>query len=68
MAKISDPFVPLVPPEKIHPNFRVLMEAEGWASAHGMIRELFETFQDTDGNFEEPENGAENGDRLLCLR
>lgn len=46
-----DPFEPVVQEVNLHPSFRGLTEAPGYAPARAIIRKIFETFRDKDGNF-----------------
>lgn len=44
---------PVAPRAKWHPMFQALLELPGYAPARGMISEIWETFEDVDGNFVE---------------
>ena len=46
-----DLFIPVLPPERLHPSFVVLMNGEAYSPARGIIREVFESYHDIDGNF-----------------
>lgn len=41
----------IVPEEKVHPQFKHLMEWPGAAPARAMLDKYFQTFDDSDGNF-----------------
>lgn len=49
----TDPFVPVVPEEKLNPLFKMIATDAFHAPARGMIREIFGSFVDYDGNFVE---------------
>jgi hypothetical protein len=42
---------PIVPPERLHPNFRKLIELDGYSSARGIMQEIAYAFVDIDGNY-----------------
>ena len=46
-----DPFKPLVAQEKLSRLFRLLAGYDAWSPARGMIREVYGSFADLDGNF-----------------
>lgn len=46
-----DPFKPLVAQEKLNRLFRLLAGYDAWSPARGMIREVYGSFADLDGNF-----------------
>jgi hypothetical protein len=50
MAEL-DPFELVVSSDKVNPGFLGLRDSPGFASARAMIREIFQTFVDKDGNF-----------------
>lgn len=43
--------VPCVAPEKLHPNFRALLDGPSFSAARGLLAELSFAFKDRDGNF-----------------
>ena len=53
MALQADPLIPVVSNDKLHPAFKGLLEQDGYSPARGIIRELFASFVDPDGNFVE---------------
>lgn len=53
MGKKLDLFTPLVPDDKLHPSFKMVMEHRGYAPAQEIMREIFKSFVDPDGNFVE---------------
>ena len=44
-------FVPVVPPEKLNPHFKSLVEAPGDHPAHATLDQVYKDFDDPDGNF-----------------
>ncbi len=48
-----DLFSPLVPPEKLHPSFKLLSEHVQWIPARSIMSEMMRHFTDVDGNFVE---------------
>jgi hypothetical protein len=59
--------VPCVPVEKLHPNFKVLSEEEGYTPARGIIKELSFAFTDLDGNYRKDFQTANFDSRLWEL-
>ena len=49
--RVNDPFVPVVADDKLNPLFRMVATDAFHAPARGMIREIFGSFTDYDGNF-----------------
>ena len=49
----ADPFIPIVPLQKLNPLFQRLATMEHHSPARGMIREVFRYYADKDGNFVE---------------
>ena len=49
--KPVDFFTPVVPPERLNPNFRALIEDKGFAPARGIIEPMMRWYNDVDGNF-----------------
>jgi hypothetical protein len=49
--KPVDFFTPAVPPERLNPNFRALIEDKGFAPARGIIEPMMRWYKDVDGNF-----------------
>lgn len=49
----NDLFVPVVIESKLNPFFRILAESESHSPARGIIREVFSSYKDYDGNFVE---------------
>ena len=47
----SDPFIPVVPRSKLNPMFGLVTNLDGFAPARGMIKEVYSTYSDRDGNF-----------------
>lgn len=50
-GKSIDFFVPRVPEEKLHSNYRRLAVEDDFSAARSVIRELMRWYEDTDGNF-----------------
>lgn len=50
-APRNDILIPVVPEEKLHPNFRILIEGEHHSSARELINEVAYAFIDIDGNY-----------------
>lgn len=50
-ASAGDPFVPIVPASRVNPNFQFVRNLPGYSPARGMIREVFSSYVDRDGNF-----------------
>ena len=46
-------FVPIVDDEKFNPAFRALRDEPAYLPAKRMMEEVYETFEDLDGNFVE---------------
>lgn len=46
-----DFFAPIVPPERWHPNFRLLLEHPRYSPARELIAAMMRYFEDADGNF-----------------
>ena len=46
-----DPFVPVVPPAKFNPLFAIVANMDRYSPAKQMIREVFSSYKDRDGNF-----------------
>lgn len=46
-----DLFSPVVPTERLDPNFRALVEYDGYAPARSLMNEIWQEFPDVDGNF-----------------
>ena len=44
-------FVPIVPTEKLNPHFRSMMEAHSYDPARTMLDQIYQDFDDPDGNF-----------------
>ncbi len=44
-------FVPVVPTEHLNPHFRQLVDAPGYDPARTMLDEVYQDYDDTDGNF-----------------
>lgn len=59
--------VPCVPGEKLHPNFKILSEEEGYTPARGIIKELSFAFTDLDGNYRKDFQTAHFDSRLWEL-
>ncbi|MCK4546543.1 MAG: glycosaminoglycan attachment protein [Candidatus Eisenbacteria sp.] len=53
MARKPDLFTPIVLEANLHPSFQVLRTSRLFAPARGTMREVFDTFDDVDGNFVE---------------
>lgn len=49
--KPLDPFVPVTTQSKLNPLFKVIAEVDGYSPARGMVREVFASYTDRDGNF-----------------
>ena len=47
----NDILIPVVPKEKLHPNFRLLIEGEHHSAARAIINEVAYAFIDIDGNY-----------------
>ena len=45
-----DPFTPIVPPSRLNPLYKLARTLDRFAPARGMIREVFSTYVDRDGN------------------
>ena len=52
-STLVDPFDPVVRPAKLNPMFRLVSSHDGYSPARGMIREVFGSYVDRDGNFVE---------------
>lgn len=52
-VKPVDFFTPVVQMEKLNPDFRALIDQEGYASARGIIEPMMRWYNDADGNFVE---------------
>ena len=52
-ATPNDPFVPIVPVSRLNPSFTTVMKLGAYSPARGMIREVFSSYVDRDGNFVE---------------
>lgn len=48
-----DFFTPVVPQERLHPDFAKVAEQEGFSSARGIIERMMHWYEDPDGNFVE---------------
>ena len=48
-----DPFVPIASPSKLNPMFTIVKDSDSHSPARGMIREVFNSCTDHDGNFVE---------------
>ena len=46
-----DVLTPVVAQDKLHPNFRQLVEGKGFSAARDILREMGNVFEDKDGNF-----------------
>ena len=46
-----DPFTPIVPPSRLNPLFELARTFDRFAPARGMIRDVFSSYVDRDGNF-----------------
>ena len=44
-------FVPVVPLEKLHPHFKLLLDAPSYHPTRAMLDEVYQDFVDSDGNF-----------------
>src|SRR6266568_1950907 len=51
MKKLADPFTIVVSKNKLNVHFKNVAESPGYAPARAVIRETFQTFDDSDGNF-----------------
>ena len=49
----DDPFAPVVPPTKFNPLFGIVANMDRYSPAKQMIREVFSSYKDRDGNFVE---------------
>ncbi len=49
----EDLFVPIVSPSKLNPLFRIVANLDSYTPARGMIGEVFDSYEDYDGNFVE---------------
>jgi len=47
----QDLLTPVVPVENLHPGFRTLIDEPGYEPARQMIRDVFSSYVDRDGNF-----------------
>ena len=47
----ADPFTPIVPSSRMNPLFQLARTLDRFAPARGMIRDVFSTYFDRDGNF-----------------
>ena len=49
----KDPFVPIISPAKLNSLFKIVANMDSYTPARGMIREIFNSYVDYDGNFVE---------------